>query len=208
MKILICDDHKIVREGLRQILQQLPGLTIIEEAANSDEAFELLKKDDFDIVLLDISLPGLNGIDVLQTVKEKWPSTNVLMLSMHLPEVYALRTIKLGASGYLTKDTATEELLTAVKKISNGENYISAPVEKILLQELTNDKPRKKHEFLSQREFEIMIRLAYGKSLVDIGDELSISHKTVGTYRTRILEKMLLTKNIELSWYCMENGLI
>ncbi len=208
MKILICDDHKIVREGLRQILQQLPGLTIIEEAANSDEAFELLKKDDFDIVLLDISLPGLNGIDVLQTVKEKWPSTNVLMLSMHLPEVYALRTIKLGASGYLTKDTATEELLTAVKKISKGENYISAPVEKILLQELTNDKPRKKHEFLSQREFEIMIRLAYGKSLVDIGDELSISHKTVGTYRTRILEKMLLTKNIELSWYCMENGLI
>ena len=208
MKILICDDHKIVREGLRQILQQLPGLTIIEEAANSDEAFELLKKDDFDIVLLDISLPGLNGIDVLQTVKEKWPSTNVLMLSMHLPEVYALRTIKLGASGYLTKDTATEELLTAVKKISKGENYISAPVEKILLQELTNDKPRKKHEFLSQREFEIMIRLAFGKSLVDIGDELSISHKTVGTYRTRILEKMLLTKNIELSWYCMENGLI
>ncbi len=208
MKILICDDHKIVREGLRQILQQLPGLTIIEEAANSDEAFELLKKDDFDIVLLDISLPGLNGIDVLQTVKEKWPSTNVLMLSMHLPEVYALRTIKLGASGYLTKDTATEELLTAVKKISKGENYISAPVEKILLQELTNDKPRKKHESLSQREFEIMIRLAYGKSLVDIGDELSISHKTVGTYRTRILEKMLLTKNIELSWYCMENGLI
>ena len=208
MKILICDDHKIVREGLRQILQQVPGLALTEEAANSDEAFELLKKDDFDIVLLDISLPGLNGIDVLQTVKEKWPSTNVLMLSMHLPEVYALRTIKLGASGYLTKDTATEELLTAVKKISKGENYISAPVEKILLQELTNDKPRKKHEFLSQREFEIMIRLAYGKSLVDIGDELSISHKTVGTYRTRILEKMLLTKNIELSWYCMENGLI
>lgn len=208
MKILICDDHKIVREGLRQILQQLPGLTIIEEAANSDEAFELLKKDDFNIVLLDISLPGLNGIDVLQTVKERWPSTNVLMLSMHLPEVYALRAIKLGASGYLTKDTATEELLTAVKKISNGENYISAPVEKILLQELTNDKPRKKHESLSQREFEIMIRLAFGKSLVDIGDELSISHKTVGTYRTRILEKMLLTKNIELSWYCMENGLI
>ena len=208
MKILICDDHKIVREGLRQILQQLPGLTIIEEAANSDEAFELLKKDDFNIVLLDISLPGLNGIDVLQTVKERWPSTNVLMLSMHQPEVYALRTIKLGASGYLTKDTATEELLIAVKKISNGENYISAPVEKILLQELTNDKPRKKHESLSQREFEIMIRLAFGKSLVDIGDELSISHKTVGTYRTRILEKMLLTKNIELSWYCMENGLI
>ena len=208
MKILICDDHKIVREGLRQILQQLPGLTIIEEAANSDEAFELLKKDDFNIVLLDISLPGLNGIDVLQTVKERWPSTNVLMLSMHQPEVYALRTIKLGASGYLTKDTATEELLIAVKKISNGENYISAPVEKILLQELTNVKPRKKHESLSQREFEIMIRLARGKSLLHIGDELSISHKTVGTYRTRILEKMLLTKNIELSWYCMENGLI
>ena len=208
MKILICDDHKIVREGLRQILQQVPGLALTEEAANSDEAFALLKKDTFDIVVLDISLPGINGIDVLQTVKEKWPLTNVLMLSMHLPEVFALRAIKLGASGYLTKDTASEELLVAVTKIANGEKYISASVEEILLQQIANEQPTQKHDSLSRREFEIMIRLANGKSLLEIGTELSISNKTVGTYRTRILEKMLLTKNIELTWYCMENRLI
>jgi len=130
------------------------------------------------------------------------------MLSMHQPEKFALHAIKLGASGYLTKDTATEELLAAVKKISNGEKYISAPVEEILLQKLTNDKPTQKHNSLSHREFEIMKMLAIGKSLMEIGSELSISHKTVGTYRTRIMEKMHLTKNIELSWYCMENGLI
>jgi DNA-binding NarL/FixJ family response regulator len=208
MKILICDDHKIVREGLRQILHQLSGVTLIEEASNSDEAFALLKKETFDIVLLDISLSGLNGIDVLQIIKDKWPSTNVLMLSMHLPEVFALRAIKLGASGYLTKDTASEELLTAVKKIANGEKYISASVEEILLQQIASDKPAKKHDSLSRREFEIMTKLANGKSLVEIGSELSISNKTVGTHRARIMEKMNLTKNIELTWYCMENRLI
>ena len=208
MKILICDDHKIVREGLRQILQQLSEDTLINEASNSDEAFALLKKDTFDIVSLDSSLPGRNGIDVLQTIKEKWPLTNVLILSMHLPQVFAMRAIKLGASGYLTKDTATEELLVAVKKIANGGKYISPLVEKILLQQLASDKPAKKHDSLSRREFEIMIKLAGGRSLLEIGNELSISNKTVGTYRTRIMEKMNLTKNIELTWYCMENGLI
>ncbi len=208
MKILICDDHKIVREGLRQILQQLSDEALIEEASNSDEAFALLKKDAFDIVLLDISLPGLNGIDILQIVKEKWPTTNVLILSMHLPEVFALRAIKLGAAGYLTKDTATEELLVAVRKIACGEKYISASVEAIILQQIANDQPAKKHDSLSRREFEIMIRLANGKSLLEIGNELSISNKTVGTYRTRIMEKMGLTKNIEFTWYCMENRLI
>ena len=128
MKILICDDHKIVRGGLGQILQQLPGVILIEEAADSDEAFALIKEGAFDIVILDISLPGLNGMDVLQKIKEKWPSTNVLMLSMHQPEVFALRAIKLGASGYLTKDTAMEELLDAVIKISDGGKYISSSV--------------------------------------------------------------------------------
>jgi two-component system invasion response regulator UvrY len=208
MKILICDDHKIVRGGLGQILQQLPGVILIEEAADSDEAFALIKEGAFDIVILDISLPGLNGMDVLQKIKEKWPSTNVLMLSMHQPEVFALRAIKLGASGYLTKDTAMEELLDAVIKISDGGKYISSSVEAILVQELSGDKPLQKHDSLSSREFEIMISLANGKSLLEIGNELSISNKTVGTYRTRIMEKMVLSKNIELTWYCMGNSLI
>ena len=121
MRILICDDHKIVRDGLRQILQQLPEATVIAEAGDADEALALLKKDTFDVILLDISLPGRNGLEVLQLVKEKWPSTNVLILSMQPQELFALRALKLGASGYLTKDAAMEELLIAVKKVSEGK---------------------------------------------------------------------------------------
>jgi two-component system invasion response regulator UvrY len=208
MKILICDDHRIVRDGLMQILLQLEGVTRIAEAGDACKATVLLKREDFDIVLLDISLPDKNGLEVLQSIKEKWPSTNVLMLSMHPQEVFALRALTLGASGYLTKDTAMEELLIAVKKVSEGQKYISPSVENLLVHNLDHDKPSQKHAALSRREFEIMIHLANGESLVEIGNELSISNKTVGTYRSRILEKMALTKNIELTWYCMENRLI
>lgn len=207
MKILICDDHRIVRDGLRQILQQLPGATIIEEAGDADEAIALLKAATFDILLLDISLPGRNGLEVLQLAKEKWPLTNVLILTMQPQEIFAMRALKLGASGYLTKDAAMEELLVAVKRVSQGEKYISSSVEAFLVQQLVDDKPSEKHHALSNREYDIMIRIANGKSLLEIGNELAISNKTVGTYRTRIMEKMELTKNIELTWYCMENKL-
>ena len=207
MKILICDDHKIVRDGLRQILQQLQEATIIAEAGNGDEALDLLRNDTFDILLLDISLPGRNGLEVLQIVKEKWPLINVLILTMQPQEIFALRALKLGASGYLTKDAAMEELLIAVKRVSEGEKYISTSVEAFLVQQLVDDKSSEKHNALSNREYDIMIRIANGKSLLEIGHELAISNKTVGTYRTRILEKMELTKNIELTWYCMENKL-
>jgi DNA-binding NarL/FixJ family response regulator len=207
MKILICDDHKIVRDGLRQILQQLPGATIIEEAGDADEAIALLKAATFDILLLDISLPGRNGLEVLQLVKGKWPFTNVLILTMQPQEIFAMRALKLGASGYLTKDAAMEELLVAVKRVSQGEKYISSSVEAFLVQQLVDDKPSEKHHALSNREYDIMIRIANGKSLLEIGNELAISNKTVGTYRTRIMEKMELTKNIELTWYCIENKL-
>jgi DNA-binding NarL/FixJ family response regulator len=207
MKILICDDHKIVRDGLRQILQQLQGPTTIAEAGNGDEALDLLRNDTFDILLLDISLPGRNGLEVLQMVKEKWPAINVLILTMQPQEIFALRALKLGASGYLTKDAAMEELLIAVRRVSEGEKYNSPSVEAFLVQQLVDDKPSEKHHALSNREYDIMIRLANGKSLMEIGHELAISNKTVGTYRARLLEKMELTKNIELTWYCIENKL-
>ncbi|NTW31727.1 MAG: response regulator transcription factor [Bacteroidetes bacterium] len=208
MKILICDDHKIVRDGLRQILQQLDGVTLIEEAADGNEALNLLKKDQFDILLLDISLPDKSGLEVLQSVKAKWPETNVLMLSMHPQEQYAIRALKLGASGYLTKDTASEELLMAVKKVSDGEKYISHSLAENLALHFDKDTIKQKHEMLSGREFEIMIQLANGKSLQEIGNELFISNKTVSTYRSRIMEKMEFNKNTELTRYCMENNLI
>jgi len=208
MKILICDDHKIVRDGLRQILRQLHGVSLISEAATGNEVLQLLRVDDFDILLLDISLPDRNGLEVLQTVKTKWPLTNVLMLSMHPQEQYAKRALTHGASGYLTKDTASEELLLAVKRVSEGGKYISQELAENLARHLDNNKVQQKHEILSSREFEIMIRLANGKSLLDIAQELFISNKTVSTYRTRIMEKMGFHKNTELTRYCIENNLI
>ena len=208
MRILICDDHKIVRDGLRQILQQLPEMKTIEEAGDGKDALALLKKDGFNIVLLDISLPGMNGLEILQSVKEKFPSTNVLMLSMHPQEQYAMRALKLGASGYLTKDTASEELLLAIKTVSAGGKYLSHSLAESLAFHLGKGLPMQKHDILSGREFEIMIKLANGKSLREIADELFISEKTVSTYRSRIMGKMELSKNTELTRYCIENHLI
>jgi len=208
MKILICDDHKIVRDGLRQILQQLAEVTSIGEASDGNDALTILKKEIFDVILLDISLPDRNGLEILQNIKAKWPLTNVLMLSMHPQEQYAIRALKLGASGYLTKDTASEELIMAIKKVSEGGRYISQSLAESLAIHLDEDQNRQKHEILSNREFEIMIKLANGKSLQEIGDELFISIKTVSTYRCRIMAKMALRKNTDLARYCIENKLI
>jgi DNA-binding NarL/FixJ family response regulator len=208
MKILICDDHKIVREGLKQILLQIAGVKQIEEAGDGIEALSLLKQENFDILLLDISLPGMSGLEVLQSVKEKWTETNVLMLSMLPQEQYAIRALKLGASGYLTKDTASEELLLAVKKISAGGKYISQSLAENLAFNLDKDNDQHKHDILSSREFEIMIKLANGKSLQEIGNELCISDKTVSTYRSRVMGKMGLSKNTDLTKYCIEKKLI
>jgi len=208
MKILICDDHKIVREGLCQILGRLSEITLISEAGNGNEAIDLLKKDDYNILLLDISLPDKSGLEVLQTVKERWPAINVLMLSMMPQEQYAIRALKMGASGYLTKDTASEELLIAVKKVSEGGKYISTSLAEGLALNLDKENDAMKHNILSGREFEILIKIANGKSLQEIGNELFISVKTVSTYRSRIMEKMELSRNTELTKYCMENKLI
>jgi two-component system, NarL family, invasion response regulator UvrY len=208
MKILICDDHKIVRDGLRQILLQLAEVEYIGEAGDGDETLDLLKKEHFDIVLLDISLPGRSGLEVLLSIKAKWPGINVLILSMHPQEQYAIRALKLGASGYLTKDTASEELLVAVKKVGAGGKFISqAFAEKIAFQ-FEKDSTLKEHEILSTREFEIMIKLAVGKPLQEIGNELFISVKTVSTYRSRIMKKMGTKNNADLTRYCISNSLI
>jgi len=183
-------------------------ITFIGEASDGNEALSKLKGENYDVVLLDISLPDRNGLEVLKSVKAKWPSTSVLMLSMFPQEQYAIRALKFGASGYLTKDTASEELILAIKKVSAGGKYISQALAENLALHLDEDTFRSKHEILSNREFEIMIKLANGKSLQEIGDELFISVKTVSTYRCRIMEKMSLKKNTELTRYCMENKLI
>lgn len=208
MKILICDDHKIFRIGIRYLLEQLPGIERIDEAGDGGEALRILKSGVFDIVVLDISLPGISGLEVLQQIKAEWKSINVLMLSMYPQEQYAIRALKLGASGYLTKETATEELLVAVKKIAKGGKYISLSLAENLALYLDNETNEQKHDILSKREFQIMLKIANGKSLQAIGEELFISNKTVSTYRTRIMKKMELCNNSELTKYCLVNKLI
>jgi DNA-binding NarL/FixJ family response regulator len=208
MKLLICDDHKIVRVGIKYLLEQMPEVKKIDEAENGNEAISILRNKSFDLVLLDISLPGISGLEVLQLIKANWQNVNVLILSMHPQEQYAIRALKLGASGYLTKDTAAEELLIAVKKIATGGKYISLSMAEHLASYIDNEPSTQKHNDLSKREFEIMIMLANGKSLLEIGNELFISNKTVSTYRTRIMAKMEFSKNTELTKYCMENHLI
>jgi len=208
MKVLICDDHKIVRVGIRYLLEQMPEVKEIEEAENGNEAISILRSKEFNFVLLDISLPGISGLEVLQQIKANWHHINVLVLSMHPQEQYAVRALKLGASGYLTKDTASEELLIAIRKIAAGGKYISLSMAENIALYIDDETVGQGHASLSKREFEIMIMLANGKSLLEIGNELFISNKTVSTYRTRIMAKMEMTKNTELTKYCMENQLI
>lgn len=208
MTILICDDHKIVRDGLKQILGHWQPETVITEAGSGEELMNICRKEDFNIILLDISLPDRNGLEILQAVKSKWPATNVLMLSMHPQEQYAKRALALGASGYLTKDTASEELILAIQRIAEGRKYISQSLAESLALNLSREENKQDHEILSGREFDIMIKLATGKSLVEIAKELFISNKTVSTYRSRIMEKMNCSKNTELTKYCIENNLI
>ena len=206
MNILICDDHTIIREGLRQILQKLPDVVNIKEAGSAKEAFVQLNDETFDIVLLDITLPDKNGLDTLQSIKAKYPSVKVLIVSMHPYEQYAIRALKLGASGYLRKDTSPNELLSAIRKIANGGIYVSESLAENMAMQLNNGNLLK-HEILSNREFEIMLRLSNGTSLQEIGDELFISNKTVSTYRSRLMKKMGFTKNTDLTKYCIENNL-
>jgi two-component system invasion response regulator UvrY len=208
MNILICDDHKIVRDGLKRILEQYNEACFIDDASNGREVLDKFDKEAYDLLLLDISLPDQSGLDVLQTIKRKWPATYVLMLSMHPQEQYAIRALTYGASGYLTKDAAAEELLLAVRKIAENGKYISQSLADCLALSLNTDGNHPTHEKLSEREFEIMIRIANGKSLKEIGIELYISNKTVSTYRSRIMEKMKLEKNTDLTRYCIDNQLI
>lgn len=207
MKLLICDDHKIVRDGLKQLLQQLENLESIAEAGTGAEVIAQMKTDTIDVLLLDISLPDMNGLEVLKLVKAKWAKTNVLILSMRPQEQYAIRANKLGASGYLSKDITAEELLKAITIVATGGKYISEVLVDNISENITIASNNYLHEALSTREFEIMLGIANGVSLQDIGLKLFISSKTVTTYRSRILSKMKMTSNSEIIKYCIENNL-
>jgi two-component system invasion response regulator UvrY len=208
MKILIADDHAIVREGVKLIVKTLPEVRQIDEAADGKEALTKMIKNRYDLAILDISMPEITGLDLLQQLKLHNIPTRILMLSFHPQEQYAVRAFKLGASGYLSKDSAFDELAMAIRKIAAGGKYVSAAfAEKLLFNEVSSTN-QQLHESLSEREFQVMIMLAKGKSVAEIATEIFISDKTVATYRSRIMEKMQMKKNAEVTIYALRNKLI
>jgi len=208
MKVLIADDHAIVREGLKQILKKIESISVLDEAENGDETIRKITKSEYDLVIMDISMPGKTGLDILQTIKDKRINTRVLVLSIHPQEQYAIRTLKLGASGYICKSSLYEELAAAINTILAGGRYISPALADKMIFDKKADLNVCLHEKLSQREFQIMCMLAKGKSVKEIAGELFISDKTVSTHRMRLLAKMDMKKNAELTQYAIRNDLI
>ena len=201
------DDHLIVREGIKRIINDIPDMHIIAEASNGNEAMELILKNTYDIVLLDISMPRLNGLQTLKLIKKHTNKLPVLMLSMHSEEQYAMRSMKAGASGYMTKEIAAQELVSAIRKINDGRKYISKEVAELLATDLYHEDEKDPHENLSDREFEILKMIASGLTTKAIATELIISPKTVSTYRSRILEKLDLHNNSDIIHYVIDYSL-
>ncbi|MDA8084556.1 MAG: response regulator transcription factor [Nitrospiraceae bacterium] len=208
IRILIADDHTIVREGLKQILAETSDMMVADEATNGLEALDKVARQDFNVVLLDISMPGRNGLDVLRQLKAEHPGVPVLILSMYSEEQYAMRALRAGAAGYLTKDSAAEELILAIRKISSGRKYLGPSLAEKLAVYLEHGEDTPLHETLSDREFQVMCLIASGKAVKEIGNELNLSVKTISTYRTRILEKMRMKTNAALTHYVIQNRLI
>jgi len=208
IRILVVDDHAIVREGLKQILGDVNDMSVSDEAAGGQEALTKIRGGEFDVVLLDISLPGRSGLEILKEIKAERPRLPVLILSMHAEEQYAVRTLRAGASGYLTKASAPDELIGAIRKVSSGRKYVSASLAEKLALELDIDTQKPPHAALSDREYQVMMMLASGKSVKEIADELCLSVKTISTYRSRMMEKMNMKKNAELTLYAIRNHLI
>lgn len=208
IRILIADDHAIVRRGLKQILTEIPGVAAIDEAANGQEVLAMVNKEDYDLVLLDISMPARSGLDVLKQLRAERPGVSVLMLSMHPEEQYAVRALKAGAAGYLTKESAPDELIMAARKILAGGRYVSASLAERLAYDLDRPSDKPLHETLSDREFQILCMIASGRTVKEIGKDLALSVKTVSTYRARILAKMRFKNNAEITRYAIENGLL
>ena len=208
LRILIVDDHAIVRRGLRALLSEEFHGAVFGEAADAHEAVEQLRKDTWHVALLDITLPGKSGLDLLKEVHAEWPALPVLVLSGHMEDHFAVRALKAGAGGYMTKESAPEELAKAVRKILAGGRYVSLALAETLAMRVTTDLTRTPHETLSDREYDVMSRIASGKTVTEIGDELSLSVKTISTYRTRVLEKLGVRNNAAIVQYAIRNALV
>ena len=208
MRILIVDDHVVVRDGVKRIFDEQPYEVIFGEASTHQEALKLAREESWDAVVLDISLGGRNGLEVLKDLKQIHPKLPVLILSMHSEEQYARRAFRAGAAGYITKDSSRAELVKAINRVVEGGRYISPSLAEKLLFDIERGTDRPLHEDLSNREFEVMRLIASGKSVGEIADMLSLSDKTISTYRARILEKMRMKSNAELIHYAIKNKLV
>ena len=208
IKILIADDHAIVRRGLKQIVAGEPDMAVFGEAHDAREVLELVRKQDWDIAVLDITMPGRSGLDVLKELKVERPKLPDLVLSVHPEDQFAVRVLRAGASGYMTKESAPEELVKAIRKVVAGGKYVSASLAEQLACDLKSSSEKLCHETLSDREYQVMCRIASGKTVKEIAEELSLSGKTISTYRARILEKMKMKTSAELTHYAIQNRLV
>ncbi len=208
MKILLADDHAVVRHGLRQILAEDFARAAFGEARNAQEALDLVWKEKWDIVILDITMPGRSGLEVLREIKRSRPKLPVLVLSMHPENQFAIRVLKRGAAGYMTKESAPSELVNAVKRVLAGGRYVSLPLAEKLASDLSRETQKAPQDLLSDREFQVLRLIASGKLVSEIAGELSLSVKTISTYRARILEKMGLRNNAELMHYAIQQRLV
>jgi two-component system invasion response regulator UvrY len=208
IRVLIADDHAIIRQGLKQILSDTEDLEVVAEADGGVKALQVLRNTQCDVVLMDVSMPDRNGIDTLKLVKKEFPRLPVLILSMHPEEQYAVRALRAGAAGYLSKQGAPEQLVTAIRQVAAGKKYVSAAVAEELANVIGEDVERPPHEKLSDREYQTLCMISSGKTLTQIAEQLNLSVKTVSVYRARLLEKMKLRNNAELTHYGLKHGLV
>jgi DNA-binding NarL/FixJ family response regulator len=208
IRILIADDHAVVRHGISQIVTVDNQMMIAGEASNGNDLLDLVRKTAVDVVILDINMPGRNGLETLKELKRDYPSLPVIILSMHSEDQYAVRALKAGAAGYMNKEAAPDELVAAIKKVYRGGKYISPQIAELLVYHIGGNHQQEPHKSLSDRELEVFYSLAGGKTVGQISEELNLSVKTVSTYRTRILEKMNMTTNAELVRYAFDYKLL
>ena len=208
IRVIIVDDHPVVRKGLMQMLAEEPDMRAAAEATSAAELLQLLQEGEWDVVVLDITLPDRSGLEALKDVKAMRPGLPVLILSMHPEDQYALRVLKAGAAGYINKESAADELVNAIRKVVGGGKYVSPSMAEKLATVVGSGYEVQPHESLSDREFQVMCMIASGKRLKEIAEELCLSVKTVSTYRSRILGKMEMENNAELTYYAVKNGLI
>jgi len=208
INVVVVDDHAVVREGLKRIISENPGMTVSGEAGDGYEAMSVVKANPCDVVLLDITMPNRNGLDVLKQIRAESPRLPVLVLSMHAEDQYAIRVLRAGAAGYLTKESAPAKLVQAIRKVVRGGKYVSPTLAEKLVFDLDTDTDKVPHETLSDREFQVLCMIASGKTVGDIAEELALSVKTISTYRVRILEKLQMKNNAEITRYAIKQGLV